>query len=124
MSKVNLKKVREEEVEAKSPEGLRDGGHILLSCSNCNAILADVWRTRPHERDIWKVRCTCPFCGDKSFSVEIQGGFHLGGYGKVKADSVDDDFASTVMDNYDIQGDTFIFTMKKASENAKPIYKK
>jgi hypothetical protein len=80
-----LKRLREEEVEAKPIAGLKDGGHVYLHCSNCRALLADLWRTRPHEPDVWKVRCNCPWCGDVSFITEVQGGFHPAGYGTREA---------------------------------------
>lgn len=122
--KVNLKKVREETVQPRLPEGLKDGGHVYLTCSNCNAGLLDVWRTRPHEPEVWKLRCSCPFCGDKSFITEIQGGFHVGGYGVIKEDDETDDVPSTKIDHTDIHGDTFIFNVIKATANAKPVYRR
>lgn len=121
--KMKLSRVREEDVGEKSPEGLRDDGHVLLSCSNCRAALMDVWRTRPHEPQTWKVRATCPFCGDKSFVREVRGGFHNGGIALSRDDEPDEDKAvSTVVESFDIQGDTFLFTVKKAHPNAKPLY--
>ncbi len=111
--------LRQEAVERKSG-GLEDGGHVLLRCSNCDAILMDIWRTRPHEPDTWKVKATCPFCGDCSFVQEIQGGFHIGGYGEVKEDG-SDDFPSTVIEEFTCEGDTFIYIIRKAHPDAKPL---
>ena len=122
--KVKLRRVKEVEVADKSPEGLKDGGHVYPSCSNCNAILMDIWRTRPHEPEVWKVRANCPFCGDKSFATEVQGGFHFGGFGLIKQDDEDDDIPSTTVESWDIQGDTFVFNIRKANEHAKPVYKR
>lgn len=120
-----LKKEREVEVKDTGAEGLKDGGHVLLACSNCNALLVDLWRTRPHEKNVWKVQATCCFCGDKSFVGEIQGGFHNGGYGTVKDDDADDDVPSTVIDHFEtveVNGeDVFLFHTKKASPDAKPV---
>lgn len=120
---VKLTRVREEVVESKGPEGLRDDGHVIVCCSNCRAALVDIWRTRPHEPQEWKVRATCPFCGDKSFTATIKGGFHQGGVALAKDDEPDEDKAvSTVVESFDIVGDTFLFTVKKATPDAKPLY--
>ncbi len=108
----------------REPEGLTDGGHIYPACSNCRAILMDIFITRPHEKDVWKVKATCPFCGDASFAVEVKGGFHMGGYGVIKPDNEDEDIASTVVDSHQIIGDTIVFKIMKASANAKPIVRR
>lgn len=122
--KVNLQRVREEEVKETGPEGLRQGGHVIVSCSSCRAGLMDIWRTRPHEPHTWKVQANCPFCGDKSFVVEVQGGFHNGGMALAKEDEPDEDKAvSTVVDTFEIQDDKLVFKIRKASPDAKPIYR-
>lgn len=108
----------------ESPKGLKDGGHVLVECSNCRAILLDVWITRPHEKETWKVRASCPFCGDESFPVTVKGGFHVGGYGQVKEDDPDSDWPSTVIDKSDIRGDLYYFKVIKATPDAKPIKKR
>jgi len=115
------RKVREEEVAEKIAGNLQDGNHIYPACSNCNAILMDIWRTRPHETETWKIRATCPFCGDSSFVIEVQGGFHIGGYGEIKEDDAEDDIPSTVVEEFQCDGDTFNFTIKKANPDAKPL---
>jgi hypothetical protein len=107
----------------REPEGLKDGGHVYIVCSNCNAYLMDIWRTRPFENDVWKIRAKCPFCRDKSFAVDIKGGFHAGGYGTAKKDDEDDDVLSTRVETFDIIDDTFTFTLIKATPDAKPIYR-
>jgi hypothetical protein len=116
-----LKRVREEEVPDRAPAGLSDGGHVILACSNCRAGLVDIWITRPDQPFEWKVRANCPFCGDKSFVEVVKGGFHYGGYGVVKDDDPDEDIPSTVVDHFDIEGDQFVFTLKKARHDAKPV---
>ncbi len=109
----------EEPQEKKT--ALQDGGHVYVSCSNCDACLMDIWITRPNETEVWNVIAECPFCGDKSYMVEIHGGFHPGGYGQIKEDDPEDDVASTNIGDVVTKGDTFHFKMMKASENAKPI---
>lgn len=111
----------QEDLNEEQPE-LEDAGHIILSCSSCRAQLLDIWRTRPHEQQIWKCRCNCPFCGDKSFIKEVKGGFYVGGIGKVKDDDEDDVIPSTNNVGCDIVSDVFEFQVEKASTNAKPIF--
>lgn len=106
------------------PEGLRDGGHIYPACSNCRALLMDIWVTRPHEPETYQIRATCPWCGDASFVVSVQGGFHQGGYGVVKADNEDEDVASTIVDHFEIIDGVLVFTIQKASTHAKPIIRR
>lgn len=122
--KMRPRRLREEEVPGAVPEGLVDGGHVILSCSNCNALLMDVFRTRPHEPEVWRLRCSCPFCGDASFVAEVRGGFHYGGYGRIKKDDDSDDFPVTVVDPPEIDGETYFFTAKKASPDVRPEYRR
>lgn len=105
-------------------EGLSDGGHTLLKCSNCEAILMDVWVTRPHESEEYRLRASCPFCGDKSFITKVKGGFHYGGFGKVKPDDPDQDIPSTIIEKFEQSPNSnlFEFTILKANKDAKPVY--
>jgi hypothetical protein len=120
---VKLKKLHEEEVPDRGTQGLSNAGHVILTCSNCRAALMDVWRTRPHEPHVWKLRATCPFCGDHSFTTEVRGGFHQGGFALSKDDEPDEDKAvSTIIESFDIQDDTFVFTVKRAHPDAKPYF--
>jgi len=110
--------------------GLKDGGHVYLRCSNCNAILMDCWRTQPDAINprtgkvfTWKIRANCPWCGDQSFSTEVTGVIHIGGYGVPKEDNEDDDIPSTSIDppDFDPDTNTFTFNVLKANEHAKPV---
>ncbi len=118
---MQLKKTHEVDVVEKGPEGLQDGGHVYPTCSNCDAILMDIFRTRPHETQVWKIRAACPFCGDASFITEIRGGFHVGGYGILKKDDDNDDTPITTADFDGIEDDVFTFKVRKANENVKPV---
>ncbi len=117
------------QVSSKSDEeleGLSDGAHNLLSCSNCNAILMDIWVTRPHETDTYKVRASCPWCNDRSFIMKITGGFHMGGYGTLKGgDDPDETVESTLVDEFvrDEKTNVFEFKIGKATKDAKPVFK-
>lgn len=122
--KVVLRKEREEEVPDRPAEGLSDGGHVYLKCSNCKALLVDVYRTRPHEPETWTLQASCPFCGSKSFKTEVRGGFHIGGIAtSPKGEPEEDKHVSTIVEPADIQGDQFFFPVKKAHENARPVYR-
>lgn len=123
MSKPKLKEARSEEVPEYVPEGLRNGGHVYPRCSNCQALLMDVFITRPHESDVWKIRAKCPWCGDHSFIETFKGGFHPGGYGSPKEDDPNDDIPSTCVDHWDVEGDVVVFTIMKANVDAKPVYR-
>lgn len=104
-------------------EGLSDGKHNFIPCSNCKAILMDVWVTRPHETDTYKIRATCPWCGDKSFITKITGGFHYGGCGTQKSADVEDTVESTSVDHFQMKDGNFEFVVIKATKDAKAIYK-
>lgn len=101
---------------------MKKGDHLHISCSNCNAILLDIWSVNPDADFQWKVRATCPFCGDKSYIEEIKGTFGVGGYGTPKPDDPTDDIPSTVHDGSDVIDGVYVFKVKKANENAKPVY--
>jgi hypothetical protein len=79
--------IKEEQREHQR-QGLKDGGHIIIRCSNCNKPLADIWRTRPNMKDPrtsklfeWKFVAECCYCKDKSYITTVSGGVHIGGYG-------------------------------------------
>ena len=104
-------------------EGLSDGGHNFIACSNCKAALMDIWVTRPHETEAYKIRATCPWCNDKSFITRIVGGFHYGGCGSQNGGDVEDTIESTSVDHFEIKNGVFEFTVLKASHDAVPIIK-
>lgn len=75
--------------------GLKDGGHVILSCSACGEKLVDIWITKKDAKDPrtgkpfrWKGKAKCWKCGDESFPVEWEGKFAVGSYG---VDIVDPD---------------------------------
>lgn len=103
-----------------SSEVVQDGGHVYLSCSDCRAKLVDVWITRPAEDIQSKLSATCPFCGDKSFSTEVTGGFHVGGFSSENEDG--EDIPSTIIDGSEIIDNSIVFYVKKATDDAKPFY--
>lgn len=102
-------------------QALQDGGHTYLSCSDCQAWLYEIWITRPGEQSSWKVKATCPYCGDGSFVEEIKGGFHHGPAYTQNPDDPDDQKLATVLERVEQESDLFIFHLKKASSSGKPI---
>ena len=57
---------------------LLDGGKHILTCSNCNKDLVEVWITKKDLDVRFKLRAKCAYCDDGSYDVEVTGGFHLG----------------------------------------------
>lgn len=104
--------------EAKTPEiqGLKDLGHHYISCSNCNAMLLDIWVTQEIEK-FSRIQASCPFCGDQSFVAEVKGKFHAGGIGET-----DDDDARllTVIHDALSESNKTVFVMRKGFKDAKP----
>lgn len=111
------------------PAGLKNGGHVCLSCSNCHAGLMDIWLTRPDEIDPltrkpfeWEVQASCPFCGDKSFTTTIHGGYHISGFGLPKPDDEDETIPSTQANGEftELDNGVLLFHIEKYSPDAKP----
>tara|TARA_Y100000310_G_scaffold210395_1_gene211014 strand:- start:331 stop:660 length:330 start_codon:yes stop_codon:yes gene_type:complete len=57
---------------------MSDGGKHLLKCSACDKELVEIWITKKELDVRFKLRAECAYCGDYSFPVEVEGGFHLG----------------------------------------------
>lgn len=57
----------------KPVKTITDATSVYLSCSNCEAKLVEIVVTHKFEKELWKVRAECPFCGDKSYVVGIAG---------------------------------------------------
>ncbi len=73
----------EKEQEKQKDPLLEDGGTLTLECSSCGKKLVNIWITRPGEKVVNKVKATCCFCGDASFTKTIKGGFGFEPYGKL-----------------------------------------
>jgi hypothetical protein len=84
-------------------QGLRDGGHVVLRCSDCDRPLADVHVTRPQDDKVWRVRARCCYgctradgSPQTSFIEEVRGRtFHVGGFGLPNPDDPDDSLMQT-----------------------------
>lgn len=112
-------------------QDLSDGGHLYLECSNCRAVLVDLWVTRPDVPFEAKVRANCPWCEADhetahlggSFLRDIKGLFHFAGASHPGGTS-HDAFASTEVDGYDEDGQgNLLFTVRKARDG-KPLYRR
>lgn len=105
--------------------GVRDGGHVLLKCSNCDKPLCDIHITQPdklipgtQEKFEWYVRAKCCYgCKrgkepEYSYIEKIVGLYHLGGYGVVNPEDPDDSTVITVpvgiIDELDSDGNAVI----------------
>lgn len=110
--------------EVRRPAGLTDGGHVYLSCSDCQALLMDLWVTRPHEDEAWLYSANCPWCGDKSFPVEVKGGIFPAGYGTPIPGDEDNVVPSTNYVDVEARGGRWHFKVEKASDDARPVYRR
>jgi len=112
--------IYEKEEKEKLQPVLEDGGSATLQCSNCDKKLVEIWRTRPNEKlndkaVIWKLRAKCCYCGDKSYPIEFQGGFHYKGIGKVlDKNKPEDEIDITKITNVEPVGDEVVFYTEKA----------
>ena len=66
--------------------GLSDGGKTVFECADCGKNIGHVWHTdkfatlqngQPLKKD---VKFKCCYCKGESYTKEILGGFHYGGY--------------------------------------------
>lgn len=92
--------VKQDEPHHTEPIGLTDGGHNILSCGDCLKKLADVWVIQPETSLKAKYWANCPYCGGKSYKVELKGMVCFGGIAMENKDSeyVDDKKMLTVVD--------------------------
>ena len=88
---------------------LKDGGHVILECSNCNKPLVDLFIVKPNEKRedgtdfIWKCQAGCCYCNDKSFITEVKGIFRPGGI--IKVSDENEDVYRNIVDIVDIEYD-------------------
>ena len=68
---------------------LKDGGHVILECSNCNKPLVDIFIVKPDAKKedgsdfIWRCQAECCYCNDKSFIKNVVGIFRPAGIIKI-----------------------------------------
>lgn len=100
--------------EPKEKVGLKDGGHVILRCSNCDKGLVDIWIVKPDMPVEFDCLAKCCFCGDVSETVKIKGRFARSGYSTNETPE-DPDAAKmlTLIDRIEATGDKVIFHTKK-----------
>ena len=85
-----------------------DGGTHILKCSACDKELVEIWITKKDLDVRFRLRAKCPYCDDYSFSVEVDGGFHLG----ITNDCILDEYVSEEMDSRDANRLTDAYLIK------------
>jgi len=58
---------------------IQDGQKLHLTCSACGKAIVEVWITHPKDPRQSNLAATCPFCGDKSYPLPVNGVFHVAG---------------------------------------------
>jgi hypothetical protein len=93
-----MDKKREYAEKIRTEGEMLDGGKHLLKCSACNKDLVEIWITKKELDVRFKIRAECAYCGDYSFSVEVEGGFHLG----ITDDCLIDEYMAEEFDSRDV----------------------
>ncbi len=73
-----------QDIIPREPIGLIDGEHVLLKCSGCDEVLADLWSVKPDESETNSFRAECALCGDHSYIVKTRGKMAVGTAEKAK----------------------------------------
>jgi len=104
-----MDKQQREYAEKIRTEGeMLDGGKHLLKCSACDKELVEIWITKKELDVRFKIRAECPYCGDYSFAVEVEGGFHLG----ITDDCLLDEYVSEEVSSRDLDRITDAYLIK------------
>lgn len=64
-------------IQSKS-DTVENGKEVVIRCSGCTKPLLTVFISRPNASLKNYITALCPFCGEKSFRLEIDGIAHLG----------------------------------------------
>lgn len=92
---------------------VEDSGKVIILCSNCNAKLVEIWRTKPNVKIKTTVTAKCGICGDKSFAKVIRGGFHMAPVENGLVNLIDTKQGDAVQDGDDILMTLTIVTEKR-----------
>ncbi len=104
--------------------GLKDGGHVILSCSACGENLVDIWVVKKDARNprtgkpiVSRGKAKCWKCGDESFPAEWHGRFALGSFGvdipNPDPTAMNESKVTSKVVRVETQGDLLIFHTKK-----------
>lgn len=94
---------------------LIDGGHVILTCSNCGKKLVDLLIVRPNELKsdgapfVWNCTAKCCYCADKSFVTEVKGIFRAAGIIDVNPDNDQNWKEITALTDIVTDGDNVLF---------------
>lgn len=72
------------------PQGLKDGGHVILKCSACDKPLIDLWVIKPDAPVQQVYQAKCCYCGDRSFQQTVKGRVAIAGISNPKPDDEED----------------------------------
>jgi len=72
---------RQQYKEMDKDSFLIDGGKTIIKCSTCDCSLAEIWIVKPNLPIKSKIIAQCPFCGNSSFQIEVNGKFIIGHVG-------------------------------------------
>lgn len=96
--------------------------HVFLCCSNCDAFLADLFVTNQDVAVRAEYSASCPWCGDRSFPVAVDGLVSRAGVGYPKEDDPEDWVMSTiVLDDVEVENG-FHFVCGKDGDDARPCF--
>lgn len=90
-----------EEQDKERTFGLKDGGHVILKCSNCNKPVFSLWVVKPNFDFEASYKATCPYCDGKTYTKKIKGQITTGGIPKNGDYYSDDTEVLTYMEKFD-----------------------
>lgn len=95
----------------------KKGDKHLFSCSNCRKPLCEILLINPNIDLELNYRARCPYCGDKSFPINVRGKIMFGGLGveDIYSETCDDKKVLTIVEEFiEVNNDTVEFVVKKA----------
>lgn len=92
---------------------IKDDGNVIISCSNCNKPLVDLFITDAEADLIWNCVAECCYCGDKSFIKEVKGIFRPGGCVTIDEKNPDHFKLNTLLVDIVTNEDKVIFKTQK-----------
>lgn len=95
---------------------IKDGGNIILYCSNCNKPLVDLFITDTQNDFVWKCVAECCYCNDKSFIQEVKGMFRPGGCVTVDKENPDHFTQDTLLADIIHDEEKIIFKTERAKK--------
>lgn len=88
---------------------IEDHGNLIISCSNCNKPLVDLFITNTEADIQWQCVAECCYCGDKSFIKDVKGIFRPGGCITVDKENPDHFIQDTLLTDIVTENNKIIF---------------